>query len=115
MYDARTLSSWQHMRLALNFGVAGLLIFLLAGCASPFGMGSSWAYNPVTNTCERASFGLSEEECRLRIETAATALVAATRIRMRSRLSYGRSRQQVEDALRSRGTFSLPSRGKYDE
>ena len=39
----------------------------------------------------------------------------ATRIRMRSRLSYGRSRQQVEEGLRSRGTFSLPSRGKYDE
>ena len=38
-----------------------------------------------------------------------------TRIRLRSRLSYGRSRQQVEAALRSRGTFSLPSRGKYDE
>ncbi len=39
----------------------------------------------------------------------------AYRIRMRSRLSFGRSRQQVEEALRSRGTFSLPSRGKYDE
>ena len=73
MYDARTLSGWQHMRLAVNFGVAGLLIFLLAGCASPFGMGSGWAYNPVTNTCERAAFGLSKDECRRQVVSAATA------------------------------------------
>jgi hypothetical protein len=72
MYDAGTLSGWQHMRLALNFGVAGLLLLLLAACASPFGMSSSWTYNPRTNECERASFGMSEEECRRQVVSAAT-------------------------------------------
>ncbi len=66
------------MRLALNFGVAGLLIFLLAGCASPFGLGGGWAYNPRTNTCERAAAGLSEDECRENVVAAATAMAAAT-------------------------------------
>ena len=78
MYDAANLSGWQHMRLTLTSGVAGLLLLLLAGCASPFGMGSSWAYNPMTNTCERAAFGLSEDECRENVVAAATAMAAAT-------------------------------------
>ena len=78
MYDARTLSGWLHMRLALKSGVAGLLIFLLAGCASPFGLGGGWAYNPRTNTCERAAAGLSEDECRENVVAAATAMAAAT-------------------------------------
>ena len=78
MYDARTLSGGQHMRLALNFGVAGLPIFLLAACASPFGMGGGWVYNPMTNTCERAAAGLSEDECRKNVMAAATTMAAAT-------------------------------------
>ena len=68
------------MRLAQSFGVAGLLLVLLAGCASPFGMGGGWAYNPRTNECERASFGLSEEECQRQVASAATPLAAATAI-----------------------------------
>ena len=52
---------------ASHMEVAGLLIFLLAACASPFGMGGSWSYDCRTNGCERSSLGKSEEECYRRL------------------------------------------------
>ncbi len=109
MYDARTLSGWQHMRLTLNAGVAGLLILLLAACASPFGMGGGWVYNSRTNVCERTSGGISEDECQRQVASVATPLAAATAITAATQQARAQVATMTAASLATALARSLPT------